>query len=143
MGSNPIGGTVLIADRAPRSLRLRRRSPTKSVSAPSSSARRRAIRDLIASLAKLARRGSRPQKPPTSSSVADEKRVGALRLSTAPRDPGFDCLARQARSGTRLEAAFRRLRYPTQDGKRGSFRLKTHPLTVSRHQKQATARKRG
>src|SRR6188768_2867399 len=63
MGSNPIGGTVLIA-----------------------------------SLAKLARRGSRPQKPPTSSSVADEKRVGALRLSTAPRDPGFDCLARQARS---------------------------------------------
>jgi len=98
---------------------------------------------LIASLAKLARRGSRPQKPPTSSSVADEKRVGALLLSTAPRDPGFDCLARQARSGTRLEAAFRRLRYPTQDGKRGSFRLKTHPLTVSRHQKQATARKRG
>src|SRR6188472_3269160 len=63
MGSNPIGGTVLIA-----------------------------------SLAKLARRGSRPRKPPTSSSVADEKRVGALLLSTAPRDPGFDCLARQARS---------------------------------------------
>ncbi len=40
---------------------LRRRSPTKSVSAHSSAARRRAIRCSIAPLAALAPRGSRPE----------------------------------------------------------------------------------
>jgi hypothetical protein len=33
----------------------------------------------------------RAVKPPTSSSLADEKRVGSLLLSTAARDPRFDC----------------------------------------------------
>jgi hypothetical protein len=28
-------------------------------------------------------------KPPTSSSLADDKRVGSFLLSTAPRDPGI------------------------------------------------------
>jgi len=68
--------------------RLRRPSQTKNVSAHSSSARRRAIRGWIASL-----RSARIAlwSPPTSSSLADEKRVCSLLLSTAARDPGLDC----------------------------------------------------
>src|SRR4029450_10389150 len=48
---------------------------------PSSLGADRAI--LIASLAKLARRGPRLWSPPTSSSLRDEKRVPSLLLSTA------------------------------------------------------------
>jgi hypothetical protein len=40
----------------------------------------------------------RAGKPPTLSSLADEKHVGSLLRSTAARDPGFDCSARCARS---------------------------------------------
>jgi hypothetical protein len=36
----------------------------------------------------------RAGKPPSSLSLGDEKRVPSLRLSTAARDPGLDCLAR-------------------------------------------------
>jgi hypothetical protein len=35
----------------------------------------------------------RAGKPPSSLSLGDEKRVPSLRLSTAARDPGLDCLA--------------------------------------------------
>ena len=38
-------------------------------------------------------RADRAQNPPTSSSFADERRVGFLLLSTAARDPGLNCSA--------------------------------------------------
>jgi hypothetical protein len=37
-------------------------------------------------------RAHRAQNPPTSSSLADERRVGSLLLSTAARDPGYGLL---------------------------------------------------
>ena len=37
-------------------------------------------------------RADRAQNPPTSSSLADKKRVGLLLLSTAARDPGYGLL---------------------------------------------------
>jgi hypothetical protein len=43
--------------------------------------------ELLRSLRSL--RADRAGKPPTSSSLADEKRVGSFLLSTAPRDPGI------------------------------------------------------
>jgi hypothetical protein len=42
-------------------------------------------------------------KPPTSSSLADEKCVGSLLLSTPARDPLFDCSLRSR--GSRFGAA--------------------------------------
>jgi hypothetical protein len=44
---------------------------------------------LLISLLPLA--ADRAAKPPTSMSFADEKRVGPVLLSTATRDPVFDC----------------------------------------------------
>jgi hypothetical protein len=49
---------------------------------------------LLRSLRSL--RADRAGKPPTLSSLADEKRVGSLLRSTAARDPVFDCSNRQS-----------------------------------------------
>ena len=70
----------------------------KGVSARSSSARRRAIPCLIAPLAALAPRGSRLGARLLRRRSQTKRRVRSLLLSTAARDPVFDCSARCARS---------------------------------------------
>ena len=96
MGSNPIGGTVLIAPLAalaPRRSRggsayfvlARRRN---SVSARSSSARRRAIRCWIAPLAALAPRGSRGG---SAYFVLDRRRNSVSAPSSSARRRAIRC----------------------------------------------------
>jgi len=66
---------------------LRRRWPTKTVSARSCTAT--AARDPVLDCSARCARSARIARwsPPASSSLADEKRVGSLLLSTAARDP--------------------------------------------------------
>jgi hypothetical protein len=65
--------------------------------------------DGVGLLAPLA--ADRAGKPPSSSSLADEKRVGSLLLSTAVRDPVLDCSLRSLRIA--LESRLLRRRSPT------------------------------
>jgi hypothetical protein len=51
----------------------------------------------------------RAGRPPTSSSLAEEKRVGSLLLSTAARDPRFDCSLPLAADRAGKPALFRYL----------------------------------
>ena len=123
----------LAADRAGSRL-LRRRSPTKGVSAHSSSARRRAIRNVLL-LAPLA--ADRAGKPPTSSSLADKRRVGSLLLSTPARDPLFDCSLRSrgSRFGSRCLplslADEKRVCSFVRPGQRRAILGALHPIWVS------------
>ena len=119
---------------APGSRLLRRRSPTKGVSAHSSSARRRAIRN-VSLLAPLA--ADRAGKPPTSSSLADKRRVGSLLLSTPARDPLFDCSLRSrgSRFGSRCLplslADEKRVCSFVRPGQRRAILGALHPIWVS------------
>ncbi len=119
---------------APGSRLLRRRSPTKGVSAHSSSARRRAIRNVLL-LAPLA--ADRAGKPPTSSSLADKRRVGSLLLSTPARDPLFDCSLRSrgSRFGSRCLplslADEKRVCSFVRPGQRRAILGALHPIWVS------------
>jgi hypothetical protein len=86
----------LLAHRARESAAVVVAPRGKNASAHSSSVRR--ARDsrrsqLCFDCSRIAR-----SNPPPSSSLGDEEHVASLLLSTASRDPLFDCLARQARS---------------------------------------------
>src|SRR5829696_6493346 len=66
----------------------------------------------------------RPWKPPTSSSLADEKRLHSLLLSTAAGDPVFNCSLRSLRIAL------------------GSRRLRRHSQTRSVSTRSSSARQR-
>src|SRR5687768_6182078 len=58
----------------------------------------------------------RARNPPTSSSLADQKRVRSLLLSTSARDPVFNCSLRSLRIALARDPVFRWFRSLTSDG---------------------------